>query len=95
MTQNIPTKTHYDPNLLNCFTMTQNKVLKLFIFLNFVPRRHFFEKLGPKLERTLFKMKPHTKRYSRVLILNSTVVFLNLLPIGVNLLPKIQNLCPK
>ena len=95
MTQNIHTKTHYDPNLLICFTMTQNKVLELFIFLNFVPRRHFLVKFGPKLERPLFKMKLHTKKYSRVLILNSTVEFLNSLPIEVNLLPKIQNLCPK
>ena len=57
-----PTMTHYDPqwpkiftlwttliqNLVNCFTMTQNKVLGIFISLNFIPKILFLGKFGPK-----------------------------------------------
>ena len=57
--------------------MTQNKVLGPFTFLKFVPNIFFWANLAPKLESALFKMKLHTKGYSRLLILNSTIVFLN------------------
>ena len=77
--------THYDPqwskiftlwatltqNIVNCFTMTQNKVL------NFVSKNFFPVNLVPKLESALFEMKLDTKRYSRLLTLNLAIVFLN------------------
>ena len=35
-------------NLVNCFTMTQNKVLGLFTFLNFVPQILFLGNFSAK-----------------------------------------------
>ena len=35
-------------NLVNCFTMTQNKEQGLFIFLNFIPKILFLDKFGPE-----------------------------------------------
>ena len=67
-------------NLVNCFTMTQNKVLGLFIFLDFIPKIPFWANLVPKLESALFKMKLDPVEYSRLLILNSAIVFLNFFP---------------
>ena len=60
--------------------MTQNKVLGLFIFLNFVPKVLFLCTFGPKHGSPLFKMKLGAKGYSKVMILNSTIVFLNFVP---------------
>ena len=67
-------------NLANCFTVTRNKVHGLFTFLNFVPKYFFWVNLFPKLESTLFKLKLDIERYSRLLILNSTIVFVNFDP---------------
>ena len=44
-------------NFVNCFTVTQNKVLGLFIFLNFVPKILFGTNFVPKLENVFFKFK--------------------------------------
>ena len=65
MTQNIHTMTQ---NLVNYLPMTQNKILGLFIFLNFVPKIIFWVSLVRKLEIVLFMMKLNTKGYFRVLI---------------------------
>ena len=67
-------------NLVNCFILTQNKVLGLFIFLNFAPKIIFWANLVPKFESNLFKMKLDTKWYSRVLMLISTIAFLIFVP---------------
>ena len=62
----------HDPKLGKLF-YTQNEVLGLFTYLNLV---HFFwATLVPKLEKILFKMKLDTKGYSRLPILNSTIIF--------------------
>ena len=48
----------------------------------------------PKIESALFKMKLYAKGYSRLLILNSTIVFLNVVskvPFWENLVPKLQS----
>ena len=109
-------------NFVNCFTMTQNKVLGHFVFLYVVPYI-FWENFVPKLESALFnlkldikgvlgcwfwipklfpyffsleylfranmvailksalfRMKIRSKRYSQVLISNSTIVFLSSVP---------------
>ena len=58
--------------------MTQNKVLGLLIFLNFIPKTPFWPNLVPKLERALMKLD--TIEYSRLLISNSAIVFFNFLP---------------
>ena len=68
MTQNIHTMTTMTQDLVNCLTMTRNKVLGLFIFLNFIL---FSANLVPKLESALFKMKLDTMEYSRLLIVRS------------------------
>ena len=89
-----PTMNHYDPqwpklftlwrtmapNLVNCFTMTQNKVLGLFIYLIFVLKIPFWGNLTLKLQSVLFKMKLGTKGYLRVLILKVAIVFSNFVP---------------
>ena len=68
------------PNLVNCFTLTQNKVLGLFIFLIFALKILFGANLVPKRISVLFKMKFGTKGYSRALILNVAIVFSNFVP---------------
>ena len=62
-------------NMVNCLTMTQNKLLGLSIFLNFVPKILFWANLASKLESALFEIKLDTMEYSSLLILNSTIVF--------------------
>ena len=60
--------------------MTKNKVLGLFIFLNFVPKILFSGKFGPKLESGLFNMKVNTKGCSRVLTMYLATDFLSFIP---------------
>ena len=38
-------------NCVNCFTMTQSKILGLFIFLNFIPNILFLGKCGPEISK--------------------------------------------
>ena len=48
----------------------------------------------PKPESALFKMKLDTKVYSKLLILNSTIIFLNVvskISFWTKLVPKLQN----
>ena len=78
-------------NLVNCCMMTQNNVLALFIFLNFVLEILFWGNFGPESSKPLFKMKLDTEGYSRLLILNSTNIFLNFIPE----IPFLSNLVPK
>ena len=70
-----PTMTHYDPqwpkiftlwptmtqNVVDCFRMTQNKVLGNFVFLNFIPKILFWGKFSPETWKYLRKMKLNTK----------------------------------
>ena len=37
--------------MVNCFIMTQNKVLGLFIFLNFIPKKLFWGKFGSETSK--------------------------------------------
>ena len=66
-------------NLVNCFIVTENKVLGLFISQSWSPKYFFGANLVSKLEKVLFKIKLDTEGYSRLPILNSTIIFLNLL----------------
>ena len=60
--------------------MTKNKVLGLFIFLNLIAKILFSANLVLKLQSALLKMKLDAKKYSRLLILNQTILFLNSVP---------------
>ena len=64
------------------------------VVLSSVPKILFRANLDPKLQSVLFKMKPSTKRYSRLLILSSRIVFFNCVPkilFWTNFVPKFQS----
>ena len=81
MTHNDPKYSHYDPydpKLGKLFYNDQKESIKTF---HFFFRLYFFGgNFGPKLENFLFKMKLDTEGYSRLPILNSTIIFLNFVP---------------